>query len=108
MQVTVNPFPRQQEVEAWKKCTAVFAKRVHNTNRPFWNGTHIQTGCHGTNNQEHDKEDSGRKRSKDRKATNEEKEEEAADDAKRPVNVVSASVIEQHALQDRQSTEDKG
>src|ERR1051326_130999 len=88
MQMAVNPFPWQQEVEAWKKRTAVFAKRVHHSNRPLWNRTHIQTACHCCGNREHNEEDNGRKKPKDRKAANEEKEAEASDDAKRPINVV--------------------
>ena len=86
--MSVNPFPWQQEVEAGKKCTAVFTKGVHDINRALWNRMHIQTDHQDTGKQEHDKEDGGRERAKDRKAANEEKEEEASDDAKRPVDVV--------------------
>ena len=50
-------------------------------------------------NQQHDQQNQGGERSEEYETANQQEQEEAADDTKRPVDVVSAGIVEHHPLQ---------
>src|SRR5881392_1868030 len=92
-------FPWQHEIQAWEEGAAVFAKSIDYIYRTFFYLVHREACRDDAHNQHHDQQNQGGERSEEYETANQQEQEEAANDTKRPVDVVSTSIVEHHPLQ---------